>query len=102
MEWDLIVTIVNRGYSDLVMDAARSRGATGGTIINGRGTLTENAEKFFNVAVQPEKELVLTLVAHEKRTEIMQEIALKAGLKTEGQGIAFSMPVNEAIGLDRT
>ena len=58
--FELIVAIVNRGFSDLVMDAARKAGASGGTILHGRGTGVHEAAQFFGVAIQPEKELVLT------------------------------------------
>lgn len=98
METDLIITIVNRGFADLVMEAAKSKGAFGGTIINARGTAND-AEKFFNISIQPEKEIVLIVVEREKRHEIMQEICTRAGLYTAGQGISFSVPVDETVGL---
>ncbi|HRR90305.1 MAG TPA: P-II family nitrogen regulator [Eubacteriales bacterium] len=97
--FDLIVTIVARGYADLVMEAAKEKGARGGTVITGRGTGQKEAEKFFNIILHPERELVLMVVASEKRAEIMEEITQKAGLKTVGQGITFSLPVDEVIGL---
>lgn len=100
MEYDLIITIINRGYADLVMDAAKSAGATGGTITTGRGTGNEETEKFFNIVIQPEKELVWIIVPRGIRCAVMEEIAQKAGLKTAGQGIAFSISVDAAIGLN--
>jgi nitrogen regulatory protein P-II 1 len=98
MDYDLLITIVNRGFADTVMDAARSKGAKGGTIVNARGTAGE-AEKFFNISIQPEKEMVLIVVPHDIRAQIMEEIILKAGLKTDGQGIIVSVPVESATGL---
>ena len=56
---DLILTIVERGYADDVMDAAKAAGARGGTILHARGTGSKEAEKFFGIIVQPEKELIL-------------------------------------------
>lgn len=35
---ELIVVILNEGYSDFVMDAARSAGAGGGTVLHAKGT----------------------------------------------------------------
>lgn len=97
-DFDLIITIVNRGHADTVMEAARSKGAKGGTILNGRGTAGE-VEKFFNISLQSEKEIVLIVVPHDIRHAVMEEITAKAGIKTPGQGVMFSMPVEEAIGL---
>ena len=98
MEFDLIITIVNRGFSELVMDAARGVGASGGTILHARGTGVHEAEKFFGISIQPEKELVLILTAHDERQTIMQAIAEKAGLNTPGKGLAFSVPVDDVVG----
>lgn len=94
---DLIITVVNRGHADEVMDAARAKGAKGGTIIYGRGTAGE-VEKFFGISFQSEKEVVLIVVEHGLRHAVMEEISQKAGLKTPGQGVIFSMPVEDAIG----
>ena len=61
-KFDLIVTIVNRGFADEVMNAARAAGAHGGTILWARGSGVHETEKFFGISIQPEKELVLILV----------------------------------------
>lgn len=96
---ELIVCIVNAGFSDTVMDAAKEFGARGGTVIHARGTANKEAEKFFQITVQPEKELVMILVPKKIRDDILHALYKAVGLKTEGQGIAFSLPVDNAIGL---
>ena len=98
-EFDLIVAIVNRGFSDLVMDAARAAGASGGTILHGRGTGVHEAEQFFGIAIQPEKEIVLIVVQRARRQAVMQAICTAAGLFTEGRGMSFSLPVDEVAGI---
>ena len=37
-EFELVITIVNRGFADKVMDAAKAAGATGGTVLYARGS----------------------------------------------------------------
>ncbi|MBE5787120.1 MAG: P-II family nitrogen regulator [Clostridiales bacterium] len=98
---DLIITIVNRGYTDQVMDAALPAGARGGTVVHARGAGTEEASKFFGITIQPEKELVMILVDHEHKIPVMQAIVRGAGLGTEGRGIVFSMPVTDVMGIVR-
>ena len=49
IKFELIVCIVNAGFSQNVMDAARAAGARGGTIIRGRGSANPEAEEFFNI-----------------------------------------------------
>ncbi len=99
---DLIVAIVNRGYTDAVMDAALPAGARGGTVVHARGAGSEEASQFFGITIQPEKEMVLILVDHENKVPVMQAITRGAGLSTEGHGIIFSLPVNDVMGVARS
>jgi hypothetical protein len=57
-KYNLIVCIVNSGFSELVMEAARNAGATGGTILNARGTVKEEAASIFNIPIHPEKDMI--------------------------------------------
>jgi len=100
IKFDVIFTIVNQGYTDNLMTAAREAGATGGTVINGRGLTTEGAVKFFGVSVQPEREIVMILTDREKKMPIMQAISQGYGINSEAAGIVFSLPVDEVIGLN--
>ena len=42
VKFELIVVLVNSGFSEIVMDAAREIGARGGTIVRARGTGTKD------------------------------------------------------------
>lgn len=99
MEYEVVFCIVNAGYSELVMDAAKEVGARGGTVMNAKGTANKEAEQFFNIAIQPEKEVVMILVHKDIKDDVLHAIYKNAGLKSEGSGIAFSMPVNHVVGL---
>lgn len=98
-KYDLIMTIVNRGFADQVVDAARKAGANGGTVFYARGTGIHEMEKFFAISIQPEKEVVLSLVKHEETQAIMHSIVDAAGLKTAGKGLAFALPVSDVAGI---
>lgn len=97
----LIVTIVNQGYAEKVMNEAKKSGATGGTTISGRGLENEKAIKFLNIAIEPEKDIVLILTSTEKKTNIMNAIVENCGLKTPGAGICFSLPVDNVAGISK-
>lgn len=97
-KYALIITIVNRGNSDLVMDAAREKGARGGTIVKAMGTGAEIA-KFFGVSIPDEKELVYIVTTKADRDGIMKSIMEKAGVNTDAHGIVFALPVESVIGL---
>ena len=98
-KYEAIITLVNTGFSDVVMDAARAEGARGGTVINARGTADKNLEKKYGVAITPDKELVLIIVDQAIRDNVLSAIYKAAGLETDGHGIAFSIPVDEVAGL---
>ena len=70
MNYELIVCIVNAGFSELVMDAAKEVGARGGTVIHAKGTANKDAEKYFKITIQPEKEMVLILVSQEIKDKV--------------------------------
>lgn len=98
-EFELVMCIVNAGFADAVMDAARKVGAKGGTVINAHGTANKEAEKYFRITVQPEKEIVMILVRAEIKDEVLHALYQSVGLDTPGQGIAFSMPVDNVVGI---
>lgn len=101
-EYEMILCVVNTGFSETVMDAAKEEGARGGTVIHARGTANKEAERFFGITVEPDKEIVMILVPAAIKDNVLHAIYRSAGLKTEGQGIAFSIPVDEAVGLSGT
>ena len=96
---EVIICIVNAGFSEAVMDAARDFGARGGTVIRARGTANLEAEKLFQISVQPEKEMVMILVESKIRDDILHALYRAVGLNTPGHGIAFSLPVDSVVGL---
>ena len=96
---ELIVVIVNDGHSDQVMDAAKEAGAKGGTILHARGSGTKDIEKKYNTMITPRKEMLYILVNSKIRDAVITAINNKCGLETPGQGIIFSLPVNNVSGL---
>ena len=99
-EHEIIFCIVNAGFSDSVMDAAREFGARGGTVIHARGTANSEAEKLYKITIQPEKEIVMILVPKNIKNDILHALYKAVGLNTAGQGIAFSLPVTEVVGIN--
>lgn len=98
---EVIFCIVNDGYSEAVMTAAKRSGARGGTILSARGTANKVAEKHFHISIQPEKEVVMILVPTEIKDEILHSIYREVGLDTPGQGIAFALPVADVVGIGK-
>ncbi len=98
-DYSLVIAIINKGYTDLVMEAAKAAGARGGTTFTARGTGNKELGDFFGIAIQPEKEIVFILVEDKIKDNVLLQIYKDAGLDTKGSGIAFSIKVNDVIGL---
>ncbi len=94
---ELIVAIYERGYTDLVMNAAREAGARGGTTINAKGTAA-GAEKFFGLSLAVEKEIVFIVSSVDNKKDIMKAIMQKAGVDSKAHALVFSLPVSETAG----
>jgi len=97
--YELIMTVINKGYSSELMEAAQSAGAGGGTVFHAKRAGAEEPTRFLGIHVQAEKEVVLILAPRGDRTEIMKAISLRCGIKTEARGITLSLPVDSAYGL---
>ena len=96
---ELIMVIMNEGYSDTVMDAARSAGAGGGTVLHAKGTGRARAQKFFGVSLADEKDIVYIVAHADEKAAIMQAIADNAGPGTRAGAICFSLPISQVAGL---
>lgn len=93
-KYELVICIVNAGFSQNVVEAARDAGARGGTVLRARGTANPEAEEFFNIHIQPEKEMVMMIVPKAIKDEVIRSVYQNAGLAAEAQGIVFSLPVS--------
>lgn len=96
---DVVMVVLNRGYTEEVMEAARGAGATGGTVLHARGCGLAGAEKFFGITIQPEKELVVILSTVDTSCAIMQAIADAHGPGTDANAVSFSMPASHVMGI---
>ena len=100
-QYELVICIVNAGFSQNVMEAARAAGARGGTILRARGSANPESAEFFNITVQPDKEMVMILVDAGIKDEVLKTVYKSAGLGAEAQGIAFSLPVSRTTTLKK-
>jgi len=97
--YDAIFVVVDKGRAELVMDAATSSGARGGTIINARGSGINETSKLFSMEIEPEKELVLILSAHHLTEAIVAAVREKLEIDKPGKGIIFVQNVDQAYGI---
>lgn len=101
MNASLIVSIVRKGWGTTVLQASVKAGARGGTVLGGRGSGIHEQDRIFGMAIEPEKEIVLTLVPSGETEPILQAIVTAAELNEVGRGIAFVVPVERIVGVAR-
>ena len=101
MHFKLLVTFVVDDKTEKVMDAARSAGATGATIIsNARGEGLIQAKTFFGLSLETQRDMVLFLVEEHMARQILEEIAQAGEFESKpGSGIAIQIDVEDAVGV---
>ena len=97
--FDVVAVVMERGYTNVAMDAARKAGARGGTVISARGIAENEVKRFFGIEIQAEKEIVFLVVRSDEKQQVMTALMQAVGMKTRSHGIVLSMPLSAAIGL---
>ena len=101
MRLKLIAALVSDEKTQIIIDAARSGGATGATVITsarGEGLIPEKT--FLGLDLTAYRDLVLFLVAETRARHILELIRDAGRFDTEhGAGIAFQLPIEDAVGL---
>ena len=96
---EVIFAIVNSGYAEDVMDIAREQGVRGGTILNARGVVREEAAAFFGITMHEDKQILMMVVESAIRDRVLNAIYAQMGMAKKARGIAFSLPVSDVAGL---
>ena len=96
---EVIFAIVNAGFAEDVMDIAREQGVRGGTILNARGVVNEDAAMFFGITLHADKEILMMVVEKGIRDKVLNAIYKEMGMAKKAKGIAFSLPVSDVAGL---
>ena len=98
-EHEVILAIVNSGYAEEVMEVAREKGVRGGTILNARGVVKEDAAAFFGITLHADKEILMMVVEKSIRDDVLNAIYKEMDMAKKARGIAFSLPVSDVAGL---
>ena len=100
MRFKIILAMVNEDYQDKVIESAKSAGATGVTILNARGEGIHKQQSFLGLTMEAQKDMLLFLVEDFIAYNIMDAIYKSGHLSEHGNGIAFTLSVDRAIGLE--
>lgn len=103
MHFKLIIALVEDDKTDAVMEAARSEGATGATVINNaRGEGLKKSTTFFGLTLETQRDMLLFLVEEHLSRKILEKIARVGEFEDKpGTGIAFQIDVEDAVGVEQ-
>lgn len=101
MHFKMLVVFTEDDKTESVMDAARSAGATGATVINNaRGEGLKKSKTFFGLSLDTQRDVVLFLVEQHLSRHILEEICRAGEFDDKpGTGIAFQVDVEDAVGV---
>ncbi len=100
MRFKLILSIVKADFTDKIVDNAKEAGATGATIIQGRGTGIREARTFFGLSLEAQSDIIMFLVEEHLTDKILNAIKEAGKFHKPGTGIAFAIPVDSIVGLE--
>lgn len=98
---ELVIAVVGTKYTEVAIEAARAAGATGATVFHTKSINNERAEQAIGTTITRETDSIFFLTTLEYKTRIMEAVRDAAGLKTEGGGVIFSLPVDDLVGVGR-
>lgn len=98
-KYEVILTVVKHGFTEAVIDAARNAGASGGTVLSGRGNSKKKAQNNYGLMMTEDKDIIMILSTKEAKTKIMNAIYKVSGIETEGKAIIFTLPADNVVGL---
>ncbi len=101
MHFKLIIAFVDHDKTDKIIDAARTEGATGSTVISqARGEGLHCNKTFLGLSIDTPRDVLLLLVEQHLARSILESIA-KAGEfnRDDQEGIAFQIDVEDAVGI---
>ena len=98
-EYKLIVTIVRKGKAETVVEAAKAAGAEGATIMFGRGTGIHEQKKLLGIPIEPEKEIIFTVVPAAIAPAVLAAVEKEGKLQKPTAGIAFVLDLENVVGI---
>lgn len=101
MEFSAIFAMVPSHQESKVIAAAREEGATGVSILNTRGEGVEDKRTFFGLKLDSPYDCLIFLVNRMRAAKICAAIEKAGEMRKDGNGLCFSVPVEQVTGLNK-
>lgn len=96
-----IMLVQEIGTAEKAMEIAEKYGATGGTILRGRGAAAqkENLRSLFDMEIEPEKDILLVITSKEITDQVIDGLTNELEIEKANTGILFSFDLSEIEGI---
>ena len=99
MKQSMIMIAVDQGYTEAVMNTAKSVGARGGTVIRSHILRSEEHASFGGPTFAGERELILIVASQGERNAIMESVDRIHGGDSAAHAILYSLPIEQTAHL---
>ena len=99
MKYKVIVAALKPDVTDHVVEAAKTCGISGATIVPGRGTGMHEAKTFLGLTLETQTDVVFFLAEEELVRPVMAAIHQAGRLDQHGTGVVFVLPVEQVAGI---
>jgi len=100
VKFTAIVVIAPNDLEDRVIEQAQQAGATGVTILQGKGIGGESRKTFFGLIFEGSQSVMLMVVGKHLTAPILKELHRVLVKGTESRGLAFAVPIDHLTGID--
>lgn len=100
MHFKLIIAFVEDSKTEAILDAARTAGATGATVLpNARGEGMDHRKTFLGLSFEGQRDVVLLMVEEHLARTVLETVRDVGELREEGGGIALQIDIEDAVGI---
>jgi len=99
MRFSAVVLIVPEEDENRAVDILKQAGATGITILKGKGLRPGDRKTFLGLGLERKESLLLCVVEKQLATRILKSVKVKLKLDLPGGGLAFSLPLGSVVGI---
>lgn len=100
MKFTALIVIAPDDLEDKVIEHAQRAGATGVTILPGKGIGGEAKKKFFGLTFEGSQSVLLMVVGTHLSAPILKEMHKVLVVGSDSRGLAFTVPIEHLTGID--
>lgn len=100
MRFVVVVVITPEELEERAVQRAQAEGATGVTVLSGKGLSAEARKSFFGLTFEGSQSVLVMVVARGVAMGILKAMRELLHRGEGSQGLAFSLPVEHVAGLD--